>query len=143
MFTGFAYHAGFLIFSGFWLLFIAHLFLKLVFPIQFRNFDTYKHRTKVHALEICIVLVVGTLIPAIVVGTSEHSIVNFPPTQCSADVEVTFYTLILPTILLQFAGVMLILFSFFTIHRVRSCKHTVLPRVHNEKVLFIGITINR
>jgi len=79
----------------------------------------------VHALEIIVVLVIGTLIPAIVVGTSEYGIVNFPPTQCSADVEVSFYTLILPTILMQFTGVMLILFTFVSIHKV-SYKHTVL-----------------
>ena len=118
MFTGFTFQAGFLIFSGFWLLFVAHLFLKLVYPLQLHNFDKYKHRTKIHILEIVAVLLIGLLIPSIVVGTSDYGIVNFPPTQCSADVEVTFYTLILPTIFIQGAGMMLILFSFVSIHRV-------------------------
>ena len=118
LFAGFTYQAGTLIFSGFWLLFVAHLFLKLVFPLQFRKFDSSKYRTKVHILEIVIVLLLGILIPAIVVGTVEYNIVNFPPTQCSANVEVTFYTLILPTIFIQGTGMMLILFSFVSIHRV-------------------------
>ena len=118
LFAGFTFQAGILIFSGFWLLFIAHLFLKLVFPLQFRKFETSKYRTKVHILEIVIVVLVGILIPAIVVGTVEYNVVNFPPTQCAANVEVTFYTLILPTILIQGTGIMLILFSFVSIHRV-------------------------
>ena len=118
LFTGFTFQAGFLIFSGFWLLFVTHLFLKLVYPLQLHNFDKYKHRTKIHILEIVAVLLIGLLIPSIVVGTSDYGIVNFPPTQCSADVEVTFYTLILPTIFIQGAGMMLILFSFVSIHRV-------------------------
>lgn len=118
LYAGFTYQAGLLIFSGFWLLFLAHLFLKLVFPIQFHKFDTSRYRTKVHILEIVIVLLIGILIPAIVVGTVEYSIVNFPPTVCAANVEVTFYTLILPTILIQGTGIMFILFSFVSIHRV-------------------------
>ena len=89
-----------------------------MFPLQFHNFDTYKHRTKIHILEIVIVLLLGILIPVIVVATVEYSIANFPPTTCSANVEVTFYTLILPTILIQGSGIMLILFSFISIHRV-------------------------
>ena len=89
-----------------------------MFPLQFHNFDTYKHRTKIHIIEIVIVLLLGILIPAIVVGTVEYSIANFPPTLCSANVEVTFYTLILPTILIQGSGIMLIMFSFVSIHRV-------------------------
>ena len=112
--------AGFLIFSGFWLLFLAHLFLKLVFPIQFHNFDNYKHRTKVHIAEIVIVFLIGLLFASIVAGTSEYRIINFPPTQCATDVEVSFYTVIFPTVLIQGAGMMFILFSFVSIHRV-SC----------------------
>ena len=118
LFAGFAYQAGLLIFLGFWLLFNFHLFLKLVFPLQFRNFDTYKHRRKVHILEIAVVLIVGILLSSLVVGIADHGIVNFPPTQCSPNVEVTFYTLIFPTLLLQGAGLMLILFSFVSIHQV-------------------------
>ena len=118
LFAGFTYQAGILIFSGFWLLFITHLFLKLVFPIHFRRFESSKYRTKVHILEIVIVLLVGILIPAIVVGTVEYNIVNFPPTECAANVEVTFYTLILPTVIIQGTGMFLILFSFISIHRV-------------------------
>ena len=116
--TGFGYQAGFLIFSGFWILFVIHLFMKLVFPIHSHNFDKSKYRTRVHVVEVAVVLLIGLLVPSIVVGTSEYKIVNFPPTQCSADVEVTFYTLILPTILVQGAGVILILFTFVSIHRV-------------------------
>ena len=89
-----------------------------MFPFQFRKFDSSRHRTKVHILEIVIVLLIGILIPAIVVGTVEYNIVNFPPTECAANVEVTFYTLILPTILIQGTGIMFILFSFVSIHRV-------------------------
>ena len=107
-----------MIFSGFWLLFIIHLFLKLVFPIRARNLDHHPHRGKIHAAEIILIVLVGLLVPSIIVGTSKYNIANFPPTQCAGDADVSFYTLILPTIIVMATGVILILLTFTSIQRV-------------------------
>ena len=131
--TGFVYQAGFLIFSGFWLLFIIHLFIKLVFPIRARNLDNHRHRRKIHVIEIVGIVLVGLFIPSVIVGTTKYNIGNFPPTQCSSNADVSFHTLILPTIIVMTTGVILILLSFMSIHRVSSSKIEVRFTIASHK----------
>ncbi|XP_065890192.1 uncharacterized protein [Dysidea avara] len=130
---GFTYQGGILIFSGFWLLFIIHLFLKLVFPIRARNLDHHPHRGKIHAAEIILIVLVGLLVPSIIVGTSKYNIANFPPTQCAGDADVSFYTLILPTIIVMATGVILILLTFTSIQRRKG----IFKREGKNKLSFL------
>jgi len=114
LFSGFIYQAGFLIFSGFWLLYVVHLSINLMFPIRAYHLNRYKHFGK-----IIFIICVGLLVPSIIVGTTRYHITGFPPTQCSADADVFFYTLILPTIFVMATGVILISLSFMSIRRAR------------------------
>jgi len=97
--------------------------MKLVFPIHARRLDHHRHRSKIHAAEIILIICVGLLVPSVIVGTTEYNITNFPPTQCAANADIHFYTLTLPTIFLMATGVILILLSFMSIHKVSSYCH--------------------
>jgi len=112
-----------------------------VFPIRARILDQHTHRSKIHAAEIIFIICVGLLVPSVIVGTTEYNIANFPPTQCAADSDVHFYTLILPTLLVMATGVILILLSFLSIHKVSGYWHC--QELHKVFVMFWPVSNDR
>ena len=118
-----------------WVLHAIALFSSIVFPFHFRALK--KSTIRLHTVHAGCVLG-GLLIPLIpvitaladsavdrnnanntVTGTLGFGMVSFPPVLCSGvDENVTFYSLILPNILLVQVGVSILVLSVFFIYKV-------------------------
>ena len=128
------FYYGLLQLATFWFCHVLALFWKIRFPFHSRAFQM-AHRVKyVHIT--CVVI--GIVFPALPVvatmsqaahGTSSADVVKaglgfgltrFPPILCTGrHGDTTFYSLILPILLILMVGITFLLIIFWIIHRVR------------------------
>ena len=117
--TGFYFDAGILMYSQFWLLFVFHLFMKVVDPLNTWIINKQEYVRKIHIIEVVIVFIFALTTPIITVAATDgYHIGIFPPRACHSDPEVLFHGILLPSIILCIIGICLILVTFFHIHRV-------------------------
>ena len=119
LFTGIDFQSGLVAFSVLWVLFIIHLFIKVVFPVTSQNILKY-HGTKIHIAEVLLTVVACSIPPAVSFSTDGYFISSFPPTQCYSNVSVLFHGAILPSMLISIFGISLILITILSVHRVSS-----------------------
>ena len=128
-----------------WICHVGILFWKIAFPIQARSLNQSKRtRHTIHATCVLFSLLVP-LLPVLVtighdvvtngeegVGTVGFTIIRLPALICTGvDAEATFYSLVLPSILILDVGLTLLILLFWFVHKVRSlassrckCTHT-------------------
>ena len=106
-----------------WLLFIFHLFLKVVFPIASQNLFK-NHGTKLYIVEVLLTLFTSLITPTVTIATDGFFIASFPPIQCFSDASIQFHGVILPAILITIVGISLILITCLAVHRVSCCIKT-------------------
>ncbi len=117
-----------------WVIHMVALFWKVFFPYQAKSLQSSKRLKAVYALCV-IVALVSPLIPVIATfahfgitrdvstegtpGRLGFGLVRFPPLLCSGlNSEITFYTVILPTILLIMVGITTLILVIWRIHKV-------------------------
>ncbi|XP_065891155.1 uncharacterized protein [Dysidea avara] len=113
---GFAIQATLMGFVVVWLLFIFHLFLKVVFPIASQNLFK-NHGTKLYIVEVLLTLFTSLITPTVTIATDGFFIASFPPIQCFSDASIQFHGVILPAILITIVGISLILITCLAVHR--------------------------
>ena len=123
LFTGFAIQATLMGFVVIWLLFIFHLFLKIVFPIASQNLFK-NHGTKLYIAEVLLTLVVSLITPIVTIAKGGFFIASFPPIQCFSNASIQFHGVILPGMLITIVGISLILITVLAVHRVSCCIKT-------------------
>lgn len=117
-----------------WVLHMATLFWKVYFPVHARSLQSTRHLKVVHALCIIAALflpLISVAAPIIgnavteaqtdqpVPGTHGFGFALFPPILCSGTNEnVTFYTVILPNVLLILVGTITLVLAIWKIHKV-------------------------
>ena len=110
-----------MMFTEFWLLFVFHLFMKIVDPLKSWIINRPEHTTKVYITEVTLVILIGLIVPTITItATDGYRIALFPPSQCFSDPEIFFHGIMLTTIIMCIRGISLILSTFLHIHRVRT-----------------------
>ena len=118
---GFVVNAAFLMYTQFWLLFVFHLFLKIVDPLKSWIINKQRYARRVHIIEVVAVCFFGLLTPiTTIAATDGYHIGTFPPRACVSAPEVIFHGTLLPYIMMCMVGICLILATFFHIHRVSS-----------------------
>ena len=115
--TGFAFQMILMGFCTLWLLFVFHLFLKVVYPLRSQDVLN-RHGTKIHIAEILFVLFASTITPIVTLTTDGFYISNFPPNQCYSDASVLFHGVLLPSMLIAIVGISVILLTILSVHRV-------------------------
>ena len=119
--VGFVFDAAIMMFTEFWLLFVFHLFMKIVDPLKSWIINRPEHTTKVYITEVTLVIFIGLIVPTITItATDGYRIAIFPPSQCFSDPEIFFHGIMLPTIIMCIIGISLILSTFLHIHRVST-----------------------
>ncbi len=117
-----------------WVLHVSSMFLTIVFPYRTRALRISKKLTYIHVA--CIL--VGLILPVVpVIAVMSHNAVEaksgamlqgrlgfgfayFPPYLClGIDGDVTFYSLILPNIILIQIGVTMLILTIWYVHKVR------------------------
>jgi len=106
-------------FAGFWVLYVFHLFLSLVYPFRVKEMmDSKMFRRKAHLIEVTIVVFLGSVIPILTILLSEYlddGVYCIPQSP-----EVLFYVGVIPILLVCLVGLTLLLGSFQILRRV-SC----------------------
>lgn len=126
---------GFLSIALWWLLVTTTLFWKVWFPLDAKTREAKKQIKYIH-LGFGLVGLLVPIIPVITViarfakenpgtdlvsGGLGFNIPRFPPLPCNAgDVDIIFYTSVLPSIVILAIGLTLILLIFWLLHRVSS-----------------------
>ena len=132
-----------------WICHVSILFWRIAFPIQARSLNQSKRtRYTVHATCVLVSLLVP-LLPVLVtigydlvtngeegVGTVGFTITRFPPLLCTSIAsEPTFYSLVLPSIIILDVGLALLILLFWFVHKVRSTQSTSYRRMHAHTAL--------
>lgn len=120
LFTGFVTASTVVLYCAYWCLYIFHLLLKLVFPVWSKVVYNSPHSMKFHIIEVIGVFIVGTLPYIVFAATSNYMITSFPPTGCSGDAIYSFYSLIVPTVILSCCGLVMMLIILYNVHIVSN-----------------------
>ncbi len=121
-------------FNIWWVLHVSSMFLSIAFPYRTRALRISKKLTYIHVA--CVL--VGLFLPVvpIIAAMSHHAVeaksgailqgrlgfgvVHYPPYLCSSiDEDVTFYSLILPNIILVQIGTTMLILTIWYVHKVR------------------------
>lgn len=116
---GLVVQTGALVFFGFWLFHLCHLFLSLLFPFKAHLLMKSAHfKRYAHIIEVIIVLGCGFIPSIVIVSTSEYGYSGFPPSCSSENPAILFYTLILPIAIGSTVGLCVLLFSLWILRKV-------------------------
>ena len=118
LFIGFVTTSTVVLYCAYWCLYIFHLLLKIVFPVWSMVRYNSPHSTKIHIIEVISVFIVGTLPYVVIAATSNYTITSFPPVSCTGDSVYSFYSLIVPTVILSCCGLIMMLIVLYNIHIV-------------------------
>ena len=102
-----------------WFIHIIAIFWKVGFPFHARTLQTGHWNKYLHITGVLIALVLP-IIPVIVSATiGGFGMIRFPPILCTGkNADATFYSLIVPIIILLQSGITLLLIMIWIIHRV-------------------------
>ena len=124
----------------FWLCHVLALFWKIRFPFHSRSFQM-AHRTKYVHIAAVVLCILVPFVPIVATmsqyghgrssveaatGGLGFGITRFPPLLCTGrHADTTFYSLILPILVILMIGMTILLFIFWIIHRV---SHTIITK---------------
>ena len=107
-----------IIYSMFWLVYILHLYLTLIYPLKTSRINKLLTSKVTHVTEVIAVITIVTLPNIYFLVTSQYQIVNFPPLFCAPGVNVNFYGFIFPTVVINCTSLILMLLVLHKIHSV-------------------------
>ena len=129
----------------FWIMHLFHMFTRLTFPMQSRNFDQSTYRHYIHVGEVAGGIVVAIIPPIGVVSASEYNVPSFPANYCLPLPRVAYYTELLPINIILAVGVCLIVTIFWMLHQVSIISKSVkvqLPFIIVHLYLRLSIKCN-
>jgi len=115
---GFILHFVILFISMTWSLHIFHLFLGITFPFWSKFLRTKKWKLKLCIGEFFSVMILSAIPPMIILCVSEYGIFWYPPSYVLPPSKLAIYLLIIPVTILYSIGTNMIIFCFWTLHKV-------------------------
>ena len=108
--------------SLWWISHILILFWKIQFPLHSSRFEKAHSTKHIHIA----IVILAILLPVITVISSEinggYTLTRFPTILCTgANIDVTFYTLVLPIVIIIGCGTTVLMVIFWKIHKVNYC----------------------
>lgn len=112
---------GALVFFGFWLVHLCHLFHSLLYPMRAQQLmKSSAFKRSAHIIEVLVVLGCGLIPSVVIASTSGYVYSGFPPQCNSKNSALLFYTMILPIALGATVGLCVILLSLWNLCKVRT-----------------------
>ena len=102
----------------FWIMHLFHMFTRLTFPMQSRNFDQSTYRHWIHIGEVGGGILIAIIPPIAVASASEYNVPSFPANYCIPEPRVAYYTELLPINIVLAVGVCFIVTIFWMLHQV-------------------------
>ena len=143
--AGVVFYYSLLQLAMFWLCHVLALFWKIRFPFHSRSFQM-AHRTKYVHMAAVVLCILVPFVPIVATmsqyghgrssveaatGGLGFGITRFPPLLCTGrHADTTFYSLILPILVILMIGMTILLIIFWIIHRV---SHTIII-IFSERV---------
>jgi len=115
---GFAFHFCIQSIVFTWFLHAFHLFLGAAFPFRARFLSEKKWKIRCHVIEVIGCIIFCSLGPTLVLSLSEYTITSFPTLFPLPTKEMVFITMTIPLSVLLAAGVNMIFYTFFCVHKV-------------------------
>ena len=110
--------SGFVVYTYFWLWYICHLALNIVFPLKSAKFHNSDYRRIIIIVELLFILVIGTTPSIVSAGLSYYEIISFPPIQCTSNGVILFYEVIIPIMIcITICGILMLL-TLYKLHVV-------------------------
>ncbi len=140
--TGAVFHYTMLQMAVWWLLYVLMLLWTVRFPLQVRSFGKSHWFKVLHIACVTLALLVP-LIPVIAAfATGGFNNTNFPPHFCTGrDSEATFYSLMVPIMIVLQIGVAVLTLIFWTLHKV-SQWHRKLTKHRMHMHISLGLSIS-
>ena len=110
--------SGFVVYAYFWLLYISHLALNIVYPLKSAKYFNSEYIRIIYIVELIFIFVIGTTPSIVSTAFSHYEILFFPPTQCGTTDAIRFYEVILPTMFCVTVCGILMLLTLYKIHVV-------------------------
>ena len=105
-----------------WVCHVCVIFWSVAFPISFLKFTIQRRMKMIHAIVVCLMIVVPMIPVAVAFGTGGFTNARFPPLLCSSkNADAAFYGLFFPMSILLASGVSLMIGVFWTIRKVYYC----------------------
>ena len=120
--VGFIIFSVFIMYSLFWLIYIVRLLLVLMYPLPSSRVYKLIRNRKIQIMEVAFVFTVSVIPSIVLVASSQFHITSYPPISCGANIEITFYGSIIPTMSINFASLIVMLFVLCRIHYVSHNK---------------------
>jgi len=139
----FSLYAGFIVFSVlimyslFWLIYIVNLLLVLIYPLPSSQVYKLIRNRKIQIMEVACVFIVSVIPNIVLVATSKFHITSYPPVSCGASIEITFYGCVIPTMSINFAALIVMLFALHKIHEV-SHHEVIYAILFYSSLLFVA-----
>ena len=115
--------SGFVVYAYFWLWYICHLALNIIFPLKAAKLHNSGYRRIIIIVELSFILVIGTTPSIVSAGLSYYEILSFPPTQCGSNGAIRFYEVILPIMICITICGLLMLLTLYKLHVVGLIKY--------------------
>lgn len=112
-----------------WFFHVSMLFWKVKFPFHARFFEQVGRMRYIHIFIVITALVVPVTPVIAAAADGGFAVTHFPPILCTGrSAKATFYSLILPIIVLKQCGLTMLIVVFWIIHKVRNsvvCKNMI------------------
>ena len=118
IYIGFVWTSGIVLYGFFWVLYILHLALKLLYPLKSVKIDRSDYSRRIHIMEILIIFVIGTTPYIVFASNSQYEVIIFPPFFCGYNTTYLFYGTVLPTLTIGCTGLTLMLLVLYKLHIV-------------------------
>jgi len=118
LYTGFMIFSVLIMYSLFWFIYIVRLLLVLTYPLRSSRVYKLIRNRKIQIMEVACVFIVSVIPNIVLVANSQFYITSYPPVTCEASIEITFYGCIIPTMSINFASLIVMLFVLYKIHDV-------------------------
>ena len=93
--------------------------MKVVDPLRTWIINKEEYARRIHIIGVVAIFSFGLITPiTTVAATDGYHIGDFPPDQCYSDAIVFFHGILLPNIIICVIGIILIVITFFYVHRV-------------------------
>lgn len=106
------------LYSYFWLLYVFHLTLKLVFPMAAYKIFHSDYRRVVSSAEVLVVCFIAAVPSVIGAGLSKYNITTHPPIFCGTDRRYQFFTVAVPILIVACISLNLMLIVLYKLHKV-------------------------
>ena len=116
---GTIFTSGIILYGYFWTLFIAHLALKLFYPLKSDKLFKSDYSRIIFITEILIVFLIGTL-PSVLTASvgQNYRIDTYPPIYCGIFGATILYVSVLPAVILGLFSNILVLMIIYKLHIV-------------------------